>query len=52
MRGIALPESPAEALHVANLAFRVRETRMPAKRSVSEYPELVSFCTIHLCSLL
>jgi len=50
MRGVALPESPIEALDIADHASDVRETRMPAERSVSEHPEIVIdviVCILH-----
>lgn len=52
MRGVALPESPAEAPHVTGRAFDVLETGIPAKRPVSKHPELVSLRISHLCALL
>jgi len=51
MRGVALPKSSAEALHVTGCASDVRETRIPAERPISKYPEFVSLRTIHLSVL-
>lgn len=50
MCGVALPEPPVEAFNVANHASDVRETWMPAERSVSEHPEIiidVIVCILH-----
>lgn len=54
MRGVALPEAPIEALHVADHTSDVREARIPAKRSVSEHPEIVVdviVCILHFCAI-
>lgn len=52
MRGVALPESSAKALHVADCASGIRETRIPAERPISEYPDFIFLRIIHLCALL
>lgn len=41
MRCIALPKASFESFDIAGDTFAVRETGMPTKRSVSEYPERV-----------
>lgn len=42
VRYVALPELPAETLHVADHGILELEPRVPAQRPVSEHPELLS----------